>query len=140
MSIRASLEFLLLIVALAAESLVLYLVNEPETRLAIGLLLLALIVWSAARLGVQEFLPSDAGKKINERRFTRLRSQVGQLLDEIRRLNWMAVDAKRGVRDRETATQEMDVIERRLKDLIEEIRSVAGQMSLEEEAQTIHES
>ncbi len=35
--------------------------------------------------------------------------------------------------------REMDLIEGRLKELIEEIRNVAGQMSLEEEPQTVSE-
>lgn len=140
MSIRASLEFLLLIAALVAEALVLYLIAEPETRLIVGLLLLAVVVWSAARLGVLEVFPREAARKIEQRRFSRLRSQVRQLLDEIRRLNWMAVDVDRGFRDRDTATEEMDLIEGRLKELIEEIRGVAGQMSLEEEVQAVSES
>jgi len=133
MRLRATLEFLLLITALVVEGIVLYAVDVPQTRLVVGLLLLAVIVWSSARLGVSELLPDAHARKMNQRRFVRLRSQVGQLLDEIRRLNWMAVDAERGFRSRDTAVREMDQIEGRLKDLIEEIRSVAGEMSFEED-------
>ncbi len=64
----------------------------------------------------------------------RLRSQVQQLLAEIRRLNWMAVDAERGFRSRKQATQEMDLIEERLKQLIAEVRGLAGQTSENSEA------
>lgn len=70
-------------------------------------------------------------ERVRKRRFTRLRSQVQQLLDEIRRLNWMAVDAERGFRDPEQAAEEMDKIEDRLNKLIAEIRSTAGQLSPE---------
>lgn len=135
MRFRASLELLLLVTALIAQGIILYTMNDPQLRLVFGLLLLAVIVWSAARLSVLELLPDRSGRKINQRRFVRLRSQVGVLLDEIRRLNWMAVDAERGFRSREGATREMDRIEGRLKELIEEIRSVAGEVSLEEEVE-----
>ncbi len=80
--------------------------------------------------------PSD---KVHKRRFVALRGQVGQLLDEIRRLNWMAVDAERGFRSREAALQEMDRIEGRLKALIQEIRITAGQMSAEQEGAAVAE-
>ncbi|NIQ55088.1 MAG: hypothetical protein GWN71_17355 [Gammaproteobacteria bacterium] len=77
--------------------------------------------------------------RVHRRRFVRLRAQVQQLLDEIRRLNWMAVDAERGFRDRETAAEEMDAIEDRLKDMIADIRSTAGQMTPESERASVRE-
>ncbi len=115
-----------------ADAAVLYFAEEPAARLSLGLLLLAPIVWSSARLGVVELVTQSPADKVHKRRFVQLRSQVGQLLDEIRRLNWMAVDAERGFRSREAALQEMDRIEGRLKELIEEIRVTAGQMSAEQ--------
>jgi len=48
-------------------------------------------------------------------------------LEEIKRLNWLAVDADRGVRDRDELLREMDAIEDRLNGMIEGIREVAGQ-------------
>jgi hypothetical protein len=92
-----------------------------------------LIVWASARVGVVELVTQSPAERVQKRRFTRLRAQVQQLLDEIRRLNWMAVDAERGFRSREKALQEMDMIEERLKNLIQEIRSTAGQMELDVE-------
>ena len=139
MRLRTSLEFLLLITALIVQGVVLYTIEAPQTRLIIGLALLDVIDWSAARLSVSELMPDARARKLNQRKFVRLRSQVGQLLDEIRRLNWMAVDAERGFRSRETAVREMDQIEDRLKELIEEIRGVAGEMSFEEDVQVAAE-
>lgn len=139
MRLRTSLEFLLLMTALVGQGVVLYVIEAPQTRLMVGLALLAVVVWAAARVGVGELLPNAHARKLNQRRFVRLRSQVGQLLDEIRRLNWMAVDAERGFRNRETASREMDQIEGRLKELIEEIRGVAGEVSLEEDVQVTAE-
>lgn len=108
-------------------------VDDPWLRLSLGLLLLALIVWASARLGVVDLVMQSPAERVHKRRFVRLRSQVQQLLDEIRRLNWMAVDAERGFRSREKALREMDRIEERLKDLIAEIRTTAGQISPSDE-------
>jgi hypothetical protein len=129
---RPTLEVVVLVASLLADAAVLYFAEEPAARLSLGLLLLAPIVWSSARLGVVELVTQSPADKVHKRRFVQLRSQVGQLLDEIRRLNWMAVDAERGFRSREAALQEMDRIEGRLKELIEEIRVTAGQMSAEQ--------
>lgn len=130
---RPTLEAAILFIALAAVVAVLLAVEEPMARLALGLLLLAPIVWASARLGVVELVTQSPAERVHKRRFVRLRSQVQQLLDEIRRLNWMAVDAERGFRSREKALREMDRIEERLKDLIAEIRTTAGQISPSDE-------
>ncbi len=134
MPLRPALDILVLVAALVAEGVVLYFVDSPATRLGLGLALLAPIVWTSSRIGLLELITHTATERVYKRRFIRLRAQVQQLLDEIRRLNWMAVDAERGFRDRDQALQEMDVIEKRLSDLIQRIRSTAGQISAEVEA------
>ena len=130
---RPTLEFIILLAAATAEAAVLYIVDDAAVRLSLGLLLLAPIVWSASRLGLTDLLVESPSARVHKRRFVHLRGQVQQLLDEIRRLNWMAVDAERGFRSREKALREMDVIEQRLKELIQQIRSTAGQMASENE-------
>ena len=131
MPTRASLELIALLAALIGDAYVLVFVDDPWRRLLLGLLLLAVIVWSSARIGVLDLITGAPAEPVYKRRFVRLRGQVQQLLDEIRRLNWMAVDVERGFRSRDAAVQEMDVIEERLKKIIEEIRGTAGQMSSE---------
>ncbi|UCC48045.1 MAG: hypothetical protein JSV41_11275 [Gemmatimonadota bacterium] len=126
---RPTLEGVILIAAVVAEVAVLLAVEDRMARVSLGLLLLAPIVWASARVGVLELVTQSPAERVHKRRFVRLRSQVQQLLDEIRRLNWMAVDAERGFRSREKALQEMDRIEERLKELIADIRSTAGQIS-----------
>jgi hypothetical protein len=140
MARRPTLEVVVLIASLLADMAVLFFTEEPAARLSLGLLLLAPIVWSSARLGVVELVTQSPSDKVHKRRFVQLRSQVGQLLDEIRRLNWMAVDAERGFRSREAALEEMDRIEGRLKELIQDIRVTAGQMSAEQEKTAVAES
>ncbi len=130
---RPTAETILLVSAVLAEAAVLFFVRDAWARLSLGLLLLALVIWSAARIPVVELVTQSPSDRVHKRRFVRLRSQVQVLLDEIRRLNWMAVDVERGFRSREKALEEMDLIEQRLKDLIEEIRGTAGQMEAESE-------
>ena len=49
-----------------------------------------------------------------------------RFMDEIKRLNGLGIDVRRGVRSEEATRQEMDAIEARLKSLVSEIRQVAG--------------
>lgn len=133
MPLRPALDILVLIAALVGEGAVLYFIENAATRLGFGLLLLAPIVWTSSRIGLLELVTHSAAERVYKRRFMRLRAQVQQLLDEIRRLNWMAVDAARGFRNRDEAFQEMDIIEERLKALIQQIRRTAGQISAESE-------
>jgi len=133
MSIRTTLERITLLAAVTGEALVLYFGTDPLLRLIVGLLLLALIVWASARVGLVEILGQSPPETIHKRRFGLLRAQVQQLLAEIRRLNWIAVDVERGFRTRDRALHEMDTIEERLRGLIAEIRSTAGQTSNESE-------
>lgn len=129
MPTRTTLERIVLVAALIGEALVLYFAADPLLRLVVGLLLLAIIVWASARIGVADILSQSPPETIHKRRFGLLRAQVQQLLAEIRRLNWIAVDIERGFRTRDRALRDMDTIEERLRGLIAEIRSTAGQMS-----------
>ncbi len=118
---------LVLFAAILGESVTLYFGTDPSVRLGVGLLLLAVIIWLAGRLGVVEFIMRSLSGR---RRFMRLRRTVRHLLTEVRRLNWIAVDVERGYRNREAAAQEMDAIEKRLLNLVREIRSTAGKLDL----------
>jgi len=133
MPIRTTLERIALLAALTGEALVLYFAADPLLRLIVGLLLLALIVWASARIGVVDILGQLPPDTIHKRRFGLLRAQVQQLLAEIRRLNWIAVDVERGFRTRDRALSEMDTIEERLRGLIAEIRGTAGRTNDERE-------
>ncbi len=123
----------LLAFAIFLEAAVLYTYDDPGERLVLGLVLLGVIAWMISRTRVVEAI-GDLPIALRRRQFLGMRSQVMQLLDEIRRLNWMALDRDRGVRGRDEATREMDAIETRLQDLVGEIRRVAGEVSSEPEA------
>jgi len=73
------------------------------------------------------------GPRAYVRRYNQMRNLVGELLDEIRRLNWTAVDGKSGVRGEEETIELMDSLEDSLKALVGRIRDAAGEDDLEEE-------
>jgi hypothetical protein len=56
-----------------------------------------------------------------------------QLLDVVRRLNWLTVDLDRGVRNADAVKAEIAFAERRLDEILTEIRNAAGQSSTEED-------
>ncbi|MCZ6918336.1 MAG: hypothetical protein O7I93_16295 [Gemmatimonadetes bacterium] len=115
-----------------AEGYVLYFVNDPALRIRIGMFLLAPIVipllWAPHRFPVFG-LPQARPR----RRFTQLRKWVRELLREISRLNWLAVDTDRGYDDREEKKAEIEGIESRLLQIIEEIKTAAGKVDQQPE-------
>ena len=127
-----TLQLVALFAAFLVEAAVLYFVDNPMARAVAGVLLIFPILWIVAHTKTAEMTAEfpDSDKK---RHFKGLRARVAQLLDEIRRLNWMAVDAERGFRDHDKAMSEMDRIERHLKEIISEIRSAAGQSATDPE-------
>jgi hypothetical protein len=108
-----------------------YSINDPTSRVFLGILLLAIIMALTVRLAKVE-VPSRLGeravpeKRHSERRFLRLRNTLERFVDEVRLLNRIAVDAQRGFRSRDSAELEMRQIESRLEALVKEFRSVAG--------------
>lgn len=128
---RPSLHWIVLIIAVAGEALVLYFLEDRLSRLGLGLLAVAAVLWASARLATRDLLERLKAERTHRRRFVRLRTHVQQLLNEVRRLNWLAVDADRGFRSKEAATEEMDAIEGRLRDLVAAIREAAGEAAPE---------
>jgi hypothetical protein len=129
---RWTIQTILLAIALAVAviglGLALYFVQDPPTRVGAGLLFLAAIIWAAGRLRVVEIvLESVRIDPVEERRRHRhLRATVDLLIDDVRRLNGLAIDANRGFRDRDQAMKEMQSIETHMVDVIKQIRAKAG--------------
>jgi hypothetical protein len=65
--------------------------------------------------------------------FRELRSQVVLLLEQVRRLNWIAVDAERGFRNQDDAMREMDQIEDEIREIITDVRRAAGRPTVDPE-------
>ena len=124
--IVASLLALFVLMASGAEAIVLYWVDDRELRLSLGLLLLVLVYWAANRLAVAERARDLLTPPLHPRRFHRLRADVVRLLEEIRRLNQLAVDRDAAVGDVEETAREMQAVERWLGDHIGRIGESVG--------------
>ncbi len=116
----------LLVTGVLVDAAILYFPMGAGLRLTIGLLLLPVIVLPGIRLEVSDALGSNARWESRGRVFRELRSQVGLFLEQVRRLNWVAVDAERGFRDKEEAMREMDKIEAVMREIITDVRNAAG--------------
>jgi hypothetical protein len=115
----------ILIVALVVITVLIYQGDSPLLRSGLGVALLAVVVWTSTQLPRAE-RASWTTPEGPRRRFHQLRSQTVQLLAEIRRLNGIAEDEKRGFRDQRTAELEMETIEARMRELLSGIRAAAG--------------
>ncbi|NNG15649.1 MAG: hypothetical protein HKM89_04145 [Gemmatimonadales bacterium] len=130
---RTVLLAIILFVALIAAIVMIYDSASPGRSL-LGGALLAVIVWTAAQIPVVQLIRETVTNRPRPR-FLALRSQTVQLLAEIRRLNGIAEDEKRGFRDQRTAELEMEAIDTRMRELLAGIRDVAGVTSPEDQAE-----
>jgi hypothetical protein len=120
---------IILLASVVGNATVIYVVDDAAARVRFALLLMLPILWAAGKLGVVELVTESLRLKRRPRHFVQLRTHVNRLLDEIRRLNWMAADAQRGFRNSAAAMREMDAIEEHLTEMVRDIRSAAGRMS-----------
>ncbi len=133
-NLRAVLLTVVLVFALIIITVLIYQGDSPLLRSGLGVALLAVIVWTSTQLPKAERMSAWVTPTGPRRRFHQLRSHTVQLLAEIRRLNGIAEDEKRGFRDRRTAELEMEQIEARMRELLTGIRSAAGVESPEQSA------
>jgi len=129
----------IMLVGVVGEASILFFGTDPVLRLRVGMLLLGLISWPLF-YAARRFPAGDAViAERPRRRFGRLRRWTKELLREISRLNWTVVDVARGFRDREGSKVEIDAIETRLYEIIEEIKEAAGRPDPEPEKGHEHE-
>ena len=122
-----------LVAAVLLDVVVLYVPVAATPRLVIGLLLLPIMLWAGIRFQVTTMFATQSRWTSRGRVFRELRSQVVLLLENVRRLNWIAVDAERGFRNRDEAMREMDDIENEIRDIITDVRRAAGRPTVEPE-------
>ncbi len=128
-----------LMAAVLADAAILYVPVEPAQRLIVGLLLVPVMLWTGIQLEAMVMLTNRDRWTTRGRVFRELRSQVVLLLEQVRRLNWVAVDAERGFRDRDEAMREMDAIENEIREIITDVRQAAGRANAEPETTLIRE-
>jgi len=122
-----------------ADAAILYFPMDQAPRVIIGLVLLPVMLWSGIRLEAMAMLTNQDRWASRGRVFRELRSQVVMLLEHVRRLNWIAVDAERGFRDRDEAMREMDAIEDEIRNMISDVRRAAGRPTSDPETNLIRE-
>ena len=111
-----------------------YINIAPWIRVLVAALLLFPILYAADGLGIAPMLNVLPDRRIRNRRFGILRSEVMQLLDVVRRLNWLTVDLERRVRNEDDVKAEIAVAEQRLDQIPTEIRAAAGRSTGGEES------
>ncbi len=122
-----------------ADAAVLYFPVDPSQRVVVGLLLVPVILWTGIQLEAVAMVTTRDRFASRGRVFRDLRSQVVMLLEQVRRLNWIAVDAERGFRDQDSAMREMDAIEDQIRVIITDVRQAAGRANAEPETTLIRE-
>ena len=119
--------------ALFLGAVAMYVDIAPWLRVLVAAFLLVPIIYAADGLGIAQMLNVQPERRVRQRRFGVLRSEVRQLLDVVRRLNWLNFDLERGVRKEEVVKAEIAFAERRLREILSAIRSAAGRSSTGEE-------
>ncbi len=119
--------------ALFLGAAAMYIDIAPWLRVLVAALLLVPIIYAADGLGIASMLNVPPDRRVRHRRFGVLRSEVIKLLDVVRRLNWLNFDLERGVRKDDVVKAEIASAERRLREILGEIRSAAGRSSTGEE-------
>jgi hypothetical protein len=125
--------------ALFLGAVTMYIDIVPWLRVLVAAFLLLPIIYAADGLGIAPMLNVLPDRTVRHRRFGVLRSEVMQLLDVVRRLNWLTVDLERGVRNNDDVKEDIAAAERRLEEILVEIRIAAGQPSKDEESDEVWE-
>ncbi len=120
---------IVLLFALVLGAVAMYVEMNPLFRVLVSAFLLVPIIYGAEGLGIPKMLNVLPDPSVRHRRFGVLRSEVIQLLDLVRRLNWLNFDLERGTRNEDDVKVEIALAERRLDEILTEIRSVAGRSS-----------
>ena len=128
-----------LVLAVLLDAVILYFPVDAVQRLIIGLLLVPIILGAGVRYEITTVRGTQSVWASRGRVFRELRSQVVLLLEQVRRLNWIAVDAERGFWNPDDAMREMDEIEDEIREIITDVRRAAGRPSVEPETGMVQE-
>ncbi len=132
-SFRAWAIAALLAVALGAMAWILYFGQDPLTRLGIGLFLLAIVMWGSGKLGIVEWVAVSVGRRFKRRKYLLLRAEVDNFIKDVRRLNWLVMDAERGIRPKQEMQADLAALEEKLHEQVHRIRKACGRVSEERE-------
>ena len=122
-----------LVAAVGFEAFVLYAIPDPAIRIGLGLVPIVPIMWASSRLGIVDRFARALDERRRARHYFRLRARVSQLLDDVRRMNWVVVDVHRGYRSEESGRLEVERLHARMKEIVETLPEVAGKTGPVEE-------
>ena len=120
---------IVLLIALVLGAVAMYVEMNPLFRVLVAAFLLIPIIYAAEGLGISKLMSALPDPSVRHRRFGDLRSEVIQLLDLVRRLNWLNFDLERGGRNEDDVKAEIASAETRLDEIFAEIRNAAGRSS-----------
>lgn len=124
-----------LLFALFLGAAAMYVEINPWLRILVAAFLLVPIIYGVNGLRIAPSSNISSDHRVRPRRFSVLRSEVRQLLDVVRLLNWLTVDLERGLRNEDDVKAEIGVAERRLDEILTEIRAAAGRSSGRDEVE-----
>ena len=120
-------RLLIVILSILALSAILGLVENPIHRIILGALIIGFLTWSAYTSASQPTKTSGPPPGIRERRKSHtLRHRVNEFLRDIRRLDAIAKDVSQGHVSKETGDKALEEIEKRLHEVVKQIRGLAG--------------
>ena len=120
---------IVLLIAFVLGAVAMYVEMNPLFRVLVAAFLLIPIIYAAEGLGISKLMSALPDPSVRHRRFGDLRSEVIQLLDLVRRLNWLNFDLERGGRNEDDVKAEIASAETRLDEIFAEIRNAAGRSS-----------
>lgn len=117
----------IVILSIVALSAILGLVEQPIPRIILGALVIGFLTWSAYTSASQPAKGLGPPPGIRERRRSHtLRHRVNEFLRDVRRLDAIAKDVAQGHVSKETGDKALEEIEKRLHDLVKQMRGLAG--------------
>ena len=118
------------------EALVLFTVEDPVMRMRLGLLCVVWIAGPFAMAGRHPFnLSIGDPERAENRRFLLLRRRMDEFLREMKRLNWLVLDASRDSRAAESRRDEIGMVQADLQELMGEILDAAGRPGAKTDAE-----
>jgi hypothetical protein len=113
--------------SILALSAILGLVEQIVPRIVLGVIVMGFLTWSAYTSAAQPRKQAGPPPGIRERRKSHtLRHRVNEFLRDVRRLDAIAKDVAAGHVSKETGEKALDEIEKRLHDLVKQMRGLAG--------------
>lgn len=117
----------IVVLSIVALGVILGLVEQTIPRIILGVVVMSFLTWSAFTAASQPRKSLGPPVGIRERRKSHtLRHRVNEFLRDVRRLDAIAKDVSQGHVSKETGDRALEEIEKRLHEVVKNIRNLAG--------------